>query len=678
MQVTGRLWPVFLFAECLSAGLEDRVLDTVFFIVRIIFVIYNYTVFLGFQDKEGLMKIEIKESDNEILVKVWGSIDSNTASELDRVLNMIKAETEKIVIDCKELDYISSVGLRKLLQMKKALENNAEIYMMDANEAVVDIIATTGFDRYLKLCMAGKETDSLSIKDLFAAQVKKYGSKIFLVSDRAYSFEDIDKSSQMLARRLFLEGVHKGSHVGLYGVNSADWLAAFFAIQKCGAIALPLNHNNSIEELATFSEIGDITHLCVGDGKETGDIEGFKTSVMSAAGSVIKSVIDIRGAVGSKIKEDEYEAVAGQFSEPVDIEDDCIMLFTSGSTGRSKAVLHSSYSMLHSAKCAVDICRLTDEDSVCMNVPFSHTLGLVRCFLASLLAGARLEIPKDVSPSALISFVNERKCTVMHAIPTSMVSLVNDPDFSPEKLSSIRCSILVGAPVTETQMRMLMEKLPNDNFISSYGMSELSPITMTEYGDSVEHICRTVGRLCDGVEVGIFDLETGKLLDKESGKKGEIAVRGTSAMTAYYKVDPAIQAIDRDGWIKTGDFGFFDADGYMYLGGRMKELIHSLGHTIEPNEVGSVISTYPAIAQVKVLGVLDKECGEIVVACITKKNGVEFKRDELDAMLKEKLESYKIPRVILLYDALPTLANGKIDAVSLKADAAKRVEEEGA
>ncbi len=371
--------------------------------------------------------------------------------------------------------------------------------------------------------------------------------------------------------------------------------------------------------------------------------------------------------------EPEYEGISGQFSDMFNPEDDCIMLFTSGSTGKPKAVLHSSYSMLHSAQCAVDVMDMNNKDSVCMNVPFSHTLGLVRCFLAGLIAGARLELPQSFDIKELISFVNDRKCTIMNAVPTTMVSMANDDTFSSDKVASVRCSILVGAPVTETQMHMLIERFANDHFISSYGMSELSPITMTEYSDTTGHICCTVGKVCDGVEVALFDLNTGEPLDIAKGQKGEIAVRGTSAMTAYYRVDPEAQAIDRNGYIKTGDFGFFDKENYLHIGGRMKELIHTSGNTVEPNEVASVISAYEAVADVKVLGIPDEEHGEIVVACVTPKNGMKIDTDDLNNKISGKLDAYKLPARYLIYESLPILSNGKVDAVSLKKDAESKI-----
>ena len=621
------------------------------------------------------MSITVNRADRILNVTASGKLDSTTAPGLDDVLDQITADIDGIEFDFSKLSYISSVGLRKILQIKKALNANAVIDIKGVSEEVAEIFRVTGFDSYVKLHKA-EDKACLSIKDLFAARVKEHAGSIFVNADRPYTFSEIDRQSQILAERLFQTGVHKGSHVGLYGINSVNWVVAFFAIQKCGAICLPLSYSYTKEELISLSQIGDITHICAGNTSETGDFDGFITALTSAGESQFSSVTDIRNEVSFDMDEVDYQGISGQFGDTLNPEDDCIMLFTSGSTGKPKAVLHSSYSILHSAQCAVDVMRLNNEDRICMNVPFSHTLGLVRCFLAGLIAGAGLELPASFDTKELIAFVNDRKCTVMNAVPTTVVSMANDSSFSPDKVASIRCSILVGAPVTETQMHMLIDCFANNHFISSYGMSELSPITMTEYSDTTEHICCTVGKVCDGVEVGLFDLNTGEPLDPAKGGKGEIAVRGTSAMTAYYKIDPDRQAIDKNGYIKTGDFGFFDKDNYLHIGGRMKELIHTSGYTVEPNEVASVISSYNTVADVKVLGIPDDEHGELVIACITPKSGMKIDETDLNDKISAKLDAYKLPARYLVYDRLPILSNGKVDAVSLKADAEVRVRNE--
>ena len=174
----------------------------------------------------------------------------------------------------------------------------------------------------------------------------------------------------------------------------------------------------------------------------------------------------------------------------------------------------------------------------------------------------------------------------------------------------------------------------------------------------------------------IRDFDTDEAIESSSTRKGEIVVRGTSAMTAYYKLPADSQALDKAGWIRTGDFGFFDEDRYLHISGRIKELIHCKGKTVEPNEVGSAITGYRAISDVKVVGVPDDECGERVVACISLRKGEPFDQNVLEKMLEDGLDAYKLPSAYLIYDSLPVLANGKVDAVSLKADAANRLGKE--
>ncbi len=220
-------------------------------------------------------------------------------------------------------------------------------------------------------------------------------------------------------------------------------------------------------------------------------------------------------------------------------------------------------------------------------------------------------------------------------------------------------------------MMLLREKMPGIHFISLYGMSEMSPISMTRFEDTLHHITGTVGKPVKGVAVEIRDRTTGE--KKAVGAEGEIYVRSETSLVCYYKTNINQQAVDGEGWIPTGDLGFMDGEGYMHLTGRCKDLIIRGGENISPKEIEEVLSRLEDIHDVKVIGVPDEKFGEIVAAALLLSPGKSFDREKAESFFLKHLAGFKAPEYYVLYESFPLLANGKIDMVNLKKDvAAKR------
>ena len=238
-------------------------------------------------------------------------------------------------------------------------------------------------------------------------------------------------------------------------------------------------------------------------------------------------------------------------------------------------------------------------------------------------------------------------------------------------MSSLRSTILAGASASAPQIEMLREKFPNNHFGISYGLSEMAPVTITEYEDTVEHITTTVGKPVENIEIFIRNIVTDGKCD--IGSEGEILVRGHNLMCYYYKMDLDQQSIDEDGWLHTGDLGYIDNNGYVHFVGRIKELIIRGGENIYPNEIASVISNEDEIADVKVMGAPDDFWGETVEAAIILKQGTTFDSESFKEKLRTKLAKHKIPDHFFIYEQFPLLANGKIDAVNLKKEIAEKV-----
>ena len=342
------------------------------------------------------------------------------------------------------------------------------------------------------------------------------------------------------------------------------------------------------------------------------------------------------------------------------------MIYTSGSTGKPKGVLLSAYNILNASAAMSDEIRIEDTDKLCLILPLFHIFGMTAGLFCNALKNASIVIPDNMRTATILSTIEQYGCTLFHSVPTMVLAIMNNKEFSEEKVHSLRCTILAGAPATEPQIIKMNETFKNTHFVCAYGLSEMAPVSITKYDDTIEHIVKTVGMPVNNIRIKVVDKTTGE--DCSVGEVGEITVEGYNLMSCYYKAALDLQSVDDSGWLHTGDLGFLDENGYLHLTGRAKELIIRGGENIMPSEVAEAIAQFPDVSDVKVQGVPDDFFGEVVGASIVMKDGKTLDTEALKAFLAEKLAKYKLPAYIFQYDAFPVLSNGKIDAVSLKKD----------
>lgn len=618
-----------------------------------------------------------KRTDEGVVVFVSGEIDTNSSPMLREKIAAIPDDIEKLVLDFKDLSYLSSAGLRELLICRQRFGGD-RMLITNVSPEVYEIFKMTGFHTMIPLEVTYDEVATyvnLSFKDFLKVKVEKTPDAVAVVEERgAFTWEDIDIYSQIIAARLEKRGIKKGTHVGLCGVNSVNWILTFFAIQKLGAMAQLINFNVRASEVANFARVGDITHFCYGQMPEMRDEQEF-VEELKGYDSPLEEFISIRND-RQDIREcrNEYRSVKDKFSLHIRPDDPCVMIFTSGSTGNPKGVMLSAYNILNAANINYKDQTLNDTDRTCLILPLFHIFGLVAGLFANAMAGSTIFIPKDIKTDTLIELIHKQRCTIFHSVPTMLIAIMNNKDFSPEKLKTIRCTILSGAAATEAQINMFRENLPNDHFLSSYGLSEMAPVSISEYIDTDYHLLHTVGRPVKNVQIQIRDTKTGEVCP--AGKTGEVLVQGFNQMMGYYKVSLDKQSIDIEGWLHTGDLGFFNEDGYLTLSGRLKELIIRGGENIMPGEVESVISELDIVDNVKVIGVPSDFYGEEVGACILLKDGAAWDEDAVRNELSKKLAKFKIPSYFVIYDSFPILGTGKIDSVNLKKDALSRLKKD--
>lgn len=614
------------------------------------------------------MKAEVTRlGDSNAHVAVSGRVDASTYLDLQAIVDGLAADVNCVTFDFRDVEYISSAGLRVVMAAGKKY-GARNVIITNVVPVVFETFHMAGYDGVFEIQEAGEEVASYirySYKDLLASKCEKSpDTPILKHLGVTYTWADLEACAQICAYDLFRLGVRKGSHVAICSANSANWIICFFAVQKLGAVACLMNFNYSEQEIVNAAKVGDITHLCVGEANACDDFASFVARINSCDDSPIEQVYDISKGISFKDRLREYASVKGLFDAKVESDDICVMIYTSGSTGVPKGVLLSAYNVLNAADSMAATMGMTSSDRLCLILPLFHIFGLNPCLSSCLLRDSLIIIPDSMKTNVILSTIEENRCTLFHSVPTMVLALMANKDFASSRVSSLRATILAGAAATEAQVMRMGEMFPNNHFICSYGLSEMAPVSMTAIDDTIEHVATTVGKPLGNIRIKVVDTETGA--DLPAGVSGEIMVEGFNLMTCYYKAAIELQAVDGSGWLQTGDLGFLDEDGYLHLTGRAKELIIRGGENIMPSEVAEAISEFPGVADVKVQGVPDDFYGEVVGASVVMANGEKLDSARLKEFLATRIAKFKIPAFVFQFDAFPLLSNGKVDAITLK------------
>ena len=512
--------------------------------------------------------------------------------------------------------------------------------------------------------------------------------------DYTRTYSEFRDDVDTFARSLISLGVKAGDHVAVWASNVPQWYIAFWATVKLGAVLVTVNTAYKIHELEYLLRQSDTHTLIMTQGtKETdyGEIvaELCPETLTAKAGRplhcrrlpFLRNII----TVGFKQKgcltwseaiarcEDVPVTEVYRMAAAVNKNDVCNMQYTSGTTGFPKGVMLTHYNVVNNGKYIGDHMDLSTADRMMIQVPMFHCFGMVLSMTASMTHGATMCPLPYFSPKPALACINQEHITCFNGVPTMFIAMMQHPDFDSTDFSYIRTGIMAGANCPADLMKQATEKMNMKHIVSVYGQTEASPgCTMSSYYDGLDVRTETVGSAFANVECKIVDPETGE--DCPDGVNGEFVARGYNIMKGYYKMPSATaSAIDKDGWLHTGDLAARDENGNYRITGRLKDMIIRGGENIYPKEIEEFIYTCPKVKDVQVIGVPDKQYGEEIMACIILKYGEEMTADEMKDYIRAHMARHKVPRYVEFVKSFPMNAAGKILKYKMREDAAERL-----
>ena len=501
---------------------------------------------------------------------------------------------------------------------------------------------------------------------------------VFPAQGIRWTYAEFAREVDRLAGGLHRLRVGKGDRVGIWSPNRYEWLLTQFATARIGAILVCVNPAYRVYELEYALNKSGCKALITAPAFKTSNYVEMIQSLapeMAAGGDwrasrlpdlahVIVMGDDIpAGALGfdavcangDSVGADELNAISSGLSnnDPINIQ------FTSGTTGSPKGACLTHRNIVNNAHFVTSTMNFTAEDRLCIPVPFYHCFGMVMGTLGCVTKGATMVVPGEgFDPAETLRAAADERCTALYGVPTMFVAELALADFDSYDLSQLRTGIMAGAPCPIEVMKEVQNRMNMGEVTIAYGMTETSPVSFqSNVDDPIEKRVSTVGRIHPHVECKVVD-EAGAMLP--AGHKGELMTRGYSVMREYWAdAEKTADALDGDGWMRTGDLAVIDEDGYCDIAGRVKDMIIRGGENIYPREVEDFLFTHPDIAQAQVFGVSDAKYGEIVCAWVIPAPDASISEEDVRAFCKARIAHFKVPTHVRIVPELPMTVTGK-------------------
>ncbi len=533
----------------------------------------------------------------------------------------------------------------------------------------------------------------ITIGQMMDKTVEKYPDVEALVHREGgvrYTYSEFKRECQRVAKGLMALGVHRGEQIAMWATNVPQWVLTQFGSCRMGAVMVTVNTNYKLFELEYLLKQSDSSTLMLISGTKDADYvdmlyqlcpelyECQPGRLNSKKLPMLKNVIFLGKdrhpgmftwndllEMGEVISDGELAAREASLN-PDDVVN---MQYTSGTTGFPKGVMLTHINLVGNAYCIADCMRFGPEDRLCIPVPMFHCFGCVLGTLACVSSGTTMVPLNSFNPIRVLETIEAEKCTAVHGVPTMYITELQILKEKNYDVSHLRTGIMAGSPCPIDIMKQVVEHMGMKEIVITYGQTEAAPgITMTRTTDSIEKRVNTVGRVLPEVEMKIVDPETNQ--EVQVGVSGEICARGYNVMKGYYKMPEATNAaIDREGWLHTGDLGLLDEDGYLKITGRIKDMIIRGGENIYPREIEEFLYTNPKVKDVQVIGVPSEKYGEEAMAVICLHDEAYATEEEIKEFCLNKIARYKIPKYVSFVKEFPTTASGKIQKFRLREQA---------
>jgi len=508
-----------------------------------------------------------------------------------------------------------------------------------------------------------------------------------------WTWSELAGRVEAFAAGLVALGLQPGDRVGIWSPNNAEWIVTQYATAKAGLILVNINPAYRLTEVEyALNKVG-CKALITATSFKTSDYIGMINTLAPELAtahpgelhaerlSALRTVIQIGGydpgtfafeKVAHHGREVDRQTLRNltpllQFDDPINIQ------FTSGTTGAPKGATLTHHNILNNGYFIGEAQRLSGRDRVCIPVPLYHCFGMVLGNLACITHGAAMVYPSEgFDPLLTLKAVEAERCTALYGVPTMFIAELGHPEFSRFDLSSLRTGIMAGSPCPIEVMKRCVAEMHMGEVTIAYGMTETSPVsTQTSYDDPLERRVSTVGRVHPHVEVKIVDTD-GRIVPP--GTAGELCTRGYSVMLGYWDDEErTTEAIDRAGWMHTGDLATLDEDGFCNIVGRIKDMVIRGGENVYPREVEEFLFRHPKIETVQVVGVPDQKYGEELCAWVKLKPGASAEAGEIQNFCKGQIAHYKIPRYIKFVDNFPMTVTGKVQKFLMREETVKEL-----
>ena len=544
-----------------------------------------------------------------------------------------------------------------------------------------------------------------TIAEHFAEIVLRFPDQEAIVSlaqQRRLTYQALSDEIEQLAKGLLAIGFVKGERIGVWSTNNIEWLLLQMATARIGAVLVNINPAYRLQELAYALQLSEVQGIFTIPAFHSSDYvamlvellpelkQSYKEELNNSEFPLLRKVIVYDPAdaeqtqrahngfmtwpevikAGNRISAQTLNDITAS----LDRDDAINIQYTSGTTGFPKAVILTHHNILNNAWFSAKALHFTEQDRLCVPVPFYHCFGMVLANLLCLSVGACVVIPAEhFDALAVLKAIEAEHCTAIHGVPTMFIAELEHTDFKHYDMSSLRTGIMAGAPCLPTLMKQVMEDMHCPEILIGYGETEASPLThLTTRDDNMERRTETVGKNLPHQEVKIVNTDTG--ITVPVGEVGEICFRGYHIMQGYYgQADKTAETIDKNGWLYSSDLGTMDASGYVRITGRRKEMIIRGGENIYPKEIEAFLFTHPKVAQVAVFGVPDKFYGEEIMAWLQLHEGEQCSEDDIRSYCKDQIAHFKIPKYIWFVDKFPMTVTGKLQKFRMREMATEKL-----